>query len=205
MAPSLSPQVPAGEPGQVSALCPLPVLTDKLTRPLLTRCHGPSEPSVCCPEHWGWSLGASRQPPSLRHLPGTSTLFLAPAGGKELCCSWLAQPLLQPGTVMDRLATCGWRGQACAHAYTVWQPTRQRNKYICFGNAAGVSMQPTLGLQHPSIRSVGKGAAGYRPLLLFPHWGITGLPLLPCPQKSAPPIRENSQASLKKKIFIGWS
>lgn len=46
---------------------------------------------------------------------------------------------------------------------------------------------------------VAKGAAGYRPLLLFPHWGIMGVPLLPCPQKSAPPTRVKEPGSLKKK------
>lgn len=46
---------------------------------------------------------------------------------------------------------------------------------------------------------VAKGAAGYRPLLLFPRWGIMGVPLLPCPQKSAPPTRVKEPGSLKKK------
>lgn len=92
------------------------------------RCHRPLEPGTAL------SAGAGAWGPA-DSTPHCST-FPAPAGGKELCRSWLAQPLLQPGTVTDRLATYEWRGQACAHAFSVWQPTPQRNKYICFGNTA---------------------------------------------------------------------
>lgn len=124
----------------MSTLCPLPVLTDNLTGPLLTcqaiqlmpRILSPVLPRVPGLEHGGQQTAPLTAAPS-----GTPTLFPAPAGGKELCRSWLAQPLQQPGTVMDRLTTYGWRGQACAHVYSVWQPTCQRNKYICFGNAVG--------------------------------------------------------------------
>lgn len=131
--------------------------------------------------------------------PHCST-FLAPTAGKELCHLWLAQLLLQPGTVMDRLAMCEWRGQACAHTYSVWQPMGQRNKYICFGNAVGGGSSCSLGWDPSAFPyQVAKGAAGYRPLLLFPRWGIMGVHLLPCPQKSAPPTRVKEPGSLKKK------
>lgn len=72
MAPSLFPQVPTGEPGQVSALHPLPVLTDNLTGPPLTHPTDAMDPwSPVLPKCWGWSVGAGSQHLSLQHLPGT--------------------------------------------------------------------------------------------------------------------------------------
>ena len=83
---SLSPQVPGGEPGQVSALHPLPVLTDNLTGMLLT-CQA-------------MQLMPQAQPPSELVLSGAwgpadsntlaPALFPAPRGGKDLCCLRLA-------------------------------------------------------------------------------------------------------------------
>lgn len=78
MAPSLSLQVPAREPRQMSALCPLPVLTNGLTSASLT--HQVIQPmprtlwilrAQDCPECQGWSVQASRQHPSLQSLLST--------------------------------------------------------------------------------------------------------------------------------------
>lgn len=89
MAPSPSLQVPAWEPRQVSALCPLPVLTTSLTSASLS--HHVIRPmprtlrilrALECPECQGWSKQASRQHPSLQALPSThsrqgAVLFVA--------------------------------------------------------------------------------------------------------------------------------
>lgn len=90
-----------------------------------------------CPKCWGWSVGLADRTchrstflaplPSSQHPRGEGAVLLA-------------QPLLQPGTVMDRLTTCERRGQACAHTHGVRQPTHQRNKYISFGNAGVESL-----------------------------------------------------------------
>jgi len=122
----------------------------------------------------------------------------APARGRELCCRWLAQPLLQPRTVRDRLA---WLESAglCARVRCV-APPRQRNKSICFGNAAAGSMQPGP-LQCSSLCGAAQGAAGYQPLTPLSTLGNRGGTFSSSASRSMHPPPGKRARLLKKKII----
>lgn len=116
-APSLSPQVPAGEPRQVSTLCPLSVLTDNMMRFLTTHptdATDSPEPSTAP----GARAGARRLADSTSHhgtLLAPLTFFPAPTG--EAAVLLVAYPASPAARDSDRLTTCEQRAGLSTHVW----------------------------------------------------------------------------------------